>query len=92
MFTQKYNTVDTSPQWHRTDKTLSDFSYVSYLNQSLCIFVLLFDFPVYKDHFHWFPHMWRHEQPHKFNEEELLKNMKLNYQFALVGIFSLYCY
>ncbi|KAL4239231.1 Bifunctional heparan sulfate N-deacetylase/N-sulfotransferase 1 [Mactra antiquata] len=36
----------------------------------------------YKDHFNWFPHMWRHEQPHKFTEEELRKNMFLNYQFA----------
>lgn len=36
----------------------------------------------YKDHFHWFPHMWRHEQPHKFTEEELQRNMKLNFQFA----------
>lgn len=36
----------------------------------------------YKNHFYWFPHMWRHEQPHKFTEEELHKNMYLNYQFA----------
>ncbi|XP_052770676.1 bifunctional heparan sulfate N-deacetylase/N-sulfotransferase-like [Mya arenaria] len=36
----------------------------------------------YKDHFHWFPHMWRHEQPHKFSQDELLNNMNLNYQFA----------
>ncbi|XP_060575407.1 bifunctional heparan sulfate N-deacetylase/N-sulfotransferase-like, partial [Ruditapes philippinarum] len=36
----------------------------------------------YRNHFNWFPHMWRHEQPHKFTEDELLKNMALNYQFA----------
>ncbi|KAH3872367.1 bifunctional heparan sulfate N-deacetylase/N-sulfotransferase-like [Dreissena polymorpha] len=36
----------------------------------------------YKDHFHWFPHMWRHEQPHKFTEQELVQSMSLNYQFA----------
>lgn len=36
----------------------------------------------YKNLFLWFPHMWRHEQPHKFTEEELQKTMQLNHQFA----------
>jgi hypothetical protein len=38
----------------------------------------------YKDKFAWFPHMWRHIQPHKFdNVTELVIRMQKNYNFAV---------
>ena len=38
----------------------------------------------YKNKFNWFPHMWRHIQPHKFsNESELIYRMQKNYNFAV---------
>lgn len=36
----------------------------------------------YARKFYWFPHMWRHEQAHKFGLDTLLRNMQENLQFA----------
>ncbi|KAK3588977.1 hypothetical protein CHS0354_043147 [Potamilus streckersoni] len=35
-----------------------------------------------KDKFWWFGHMWRHEQPHKFDQDYLEKSMSNNLEFA----------
>ena len=36
-----------------------------------------------RDSFWWFPHMWKHIQPHRFdNVSELLHRMQLNKKFA----------
>lgn len=37
-----------------------------------------------KDKFWWFPHMWKHQQAHKYqNVSELKEQMEMNKQFAL---------
>ncbi|CAE1327480.1 NDST2 [Acanthosepion pharaonis] len=37
-----------------------------------------------RDHFWWFPHMWHHEQPHKFQLPALERGMSQNYHFAKI--------
>lgn len=37
-----------------------------------------------RDNFWWFPHMWHHEQPHKFQLPALERGMSQNYHFAKV--------
>jgi hypothetical protein len=42
---------------------------------------------VFREKFWWFPHMWKHIQPHKFdNISDLVLRMQLNKQFAMVFI------